>query len=80
MRTGEILPSPTFEQRAEMALRQARLNIETTRRDVDDAVRILRQQIVNYLKGTKHAARLREMIVQAKSLQEIERLLEPLLR
>lgn len=80
IRTGEILPSPTFEQRAEMALRQARLNIETTRRDVDDAVRILRQQIVNYLKGTKHAARLREMIVQAKSLQEIERLLEPLLR
>jgi tRNA-dihydrouridine synthase B len=79
LRTGERLPAPSFEERARVAIRQARITMEVTPRAHDDQIRILRRQIVRYTKGIPYAARIREAVVQAQTLEEIEAALAPLL-
>lgn len=77
LRTGEQLPPPTPHERAAMALRHARLTLETTLFDELTAIRELRGQLTKYLSGVPGAARLREQLVRANSLTEIEDILQP---
>ncbi|MEO1666998.1 MAG: tRNA dihydrouridine synthase DusB [Chloroflexota bacterium] len=79
LRTGEPHPKLTFEERALTAIKQARITMETTPRTHDDQIRMLRNQIVRYCKGLPYATRLREAVVQAKTLAQLEDALAPLL-
>jgi tRNA-dihydrouridine synthase B len=77
--TGQALPPPTLRERAQMAIRQARLTLETTRLPPIVAVRELRGQLLKYVHGVPDATTIRNGIVSAESLAEIEAAFVPLL-
>ncbi|MEO0563183.1 MAG: tRNA dihydrouridine synthase DusB [Chloroflexota bacterium] len=79
LRTGQHAPGATYEQRAWTALRQAQITMATTPREEEDQIRILRAQLVRYTKGIPYATRIREKIVKATTLEEIETALAPIL-
>ena len=79
LRTGESLALPTVRERAEVALRHARLTLETTPLSERQAVFELRGQITKYHLGTHRAAELRAQLVHAESLADIEATLLPAL-
>lgn len=79
MRTGETPPAPTPEEKIQAALRHARLTLETTLFDEKKAIWDLRGQLVKYALGIPGAAQMREQLVRANSLAEIEAVLEPAL-
>jgi nifR3 family TIM-barrel protein len=77
--TGETLPAPSPADRAAAALRHARLTIETSKLPPRQVIAELRGQLVKYAVGVPNAARLREALVRAESLADIEAALSPLL-
>lgn len=79
LRTGEILPEPTPREKIEACLHHARLSLQTTHFDELPAVRELRGQLTKYAFGIPGAARIRDALVRAESLADIEALLVPLL-
>jgi tRNA-dihydrouridine synthase B len=79
MRTGEKLPPPTPAERAAMALRHAQITIETTKLPVKQAVCELRGQITKYALGVPGAARIRDGLNRAESLDDIAALLMPVI-
>jgi tRNA-dihydrouridine synthase B len=79
LQTGTPAPTLTFHERASVAVEQARITMATTPREHDDQIRMLRNQIVRYCKGIPHATRIREQVVQAQNLAQIEAALAPLL-
>jgi nifR3 family TIM-barrel protein len=79
IRTGESLPLPTIQERAAAALRHARLMIETTALPERQAILELRGQITKYHLGTHRAAELRQQLVHAETLADIEATLLPAL-
>jgi nifR3 family TIM-barrel protein len=72
LRTGEHLPPPTPQELAEAALRHARLAVETSHMGELQTVRELRGQLTKYHLGTRYAASLRTLLVQAETLAELE--------
>lgn len=79
MRTGEPLPPPSIAERARAALRQAQLTLETTQLEPIVAIRELRGQLIKYIYEMPDATTVREGIVQAESLADIEAALAPLM-
>ncbi len=79
IRTGEALPEPTIAERAAAALQQARRTLETTRLEPIVAIRELRGQLIKYVTGIPDATTVRDHLVQAESLAQIEAALAPLL-
>jgi nifR3 family TIM-barrel protein len=79
LRTGEKLPPPTPRERAETALRHARIMIETSALPEQRAIFELRGQINQYHLGVHGAAEMRNRLVRAESLREIEAIFAPLL-
>ncbi|GAB4510936.1 MAG: tRNA dihydrouridine synthase DusB [Anaerolineae bacterium] len=79
LRTGEALPVPSAAEKALMAIRHARLTLETTLLKHDQAIRELRGQLVKYMFGLPDATTIRENIVRAESLAQIEDAFAPLL-
>jgi tRNA-dihydrouridine synthase B len=79
LQTGEKLPSPTAAERAAIALRHARLTVEHSLFDELVAIRELRGQIVKYQLGIPGAAQMRDRLVRASTLADIEAVLEPIL-
>lgn len=79
LRTGELLPQPTPQERATLCLRHARLTLETTRQDPAAAVRELRGQLTKYHLGVPGAARMRDQLVRAETLADIEAILLPVI-
>ncbi len=77
--TGEPLPEPTVQERAQTCLYQARLTLETTRMAPVKAIRELRGQLCKYTAGMPDATTIRDGIVRAESLADIERALAPVL-
>lgn len=77
--TGEPLPEPTVQERAQTCLYQARLTLETTRMAPAKAIRELRGQLCKYTVGMPDATTIRDGIVRAESLADIERALAPVL-
>jgi len=78
LRTGEPLPGPTLSQRAQAALRQAELTLATTHLEPIVAIRELRGQLVKYVEDLPDRT-VRERIVRAESLADIEAALRPCL-
>ncbi len=79
LRTGAVLAKPTIAERAHMALRQAELTLATTKLKPIVAIRELRGQLIKYIYEMPDATTVREHIVQAESLADIENALRPLL-
>jgi nifR3 family TIM-barrel protein len=76
---GEILPEPTPQEKAAMALRHAQLAVKTTRVHERHTVRELRGQLTKYALGVPGAARMRDQLVRAETLADIEATLAPYL-
>ena len=69
LRTGELLSPPTYDERVEAAMEHV---IELSRVMGEGyAVRHLRGQLPNYVKGYPGAARLRDAIVQANTIADV---------
>jgi nifR3 family TIM-barrel protein len=79
MRTGEVLPPPTSEQKILAALRHAELTMETTLFDEKKAILDLRGQLVKYALGVPGAAQIRDALVRANTFAEIKSILHPAL-
>ena len=75
LRTGEALPEPSLSERAQAALHQAELTLSTTNLEPIVAIRELRGQLVKYVEDLPD---VRERIVRAESLAEIEVILRPI--
>ena len=69
MKTGEILPQPTCEERINTALKHLKLAVEEHGEYV--AVREMRKHIAWYLKGLRGSARLRDEINNIESCEEV---------
>ncbi len=76
--TGYSLPEPDTAVRAAIALRHARLAVEHSQFDERQTVLELRGQLTKYALNVPGAARLRDRIVRAERLSEIEAILAPL--
>ncbi|HCT65651.1 MAG TPA: tRNA dihydrouridine synthase DusB [Lachnospiraceae bacterium] len=74
LETGELLPEPTSEERAKMALRHAKMLIDY--KGEYTGVREMRRHLSDYTKGMKGAAEMRGKINTATSFQEIEALIK----
>ncbi|MCC6613276.1 MAG: tRNA dihydrouridine synthase DusB [Anaerolineae bacterium] len=79
LETGTHLPAPTAQERAAMALRQARRTLVTTKLPVRNAIYELRGQLLKYVTGVPDASRIRDLLVRAESLAEIEAALLPVI-
>lgn len=79
LRTGEALPPRTIGERAAAALRHAQLTLETTHMPARNAIRELRGQLIKYAHGMPEASRIRDGLVSAESLADIEAALAPVL-
>ncbi|MBM6829556.1 tRNA dihydrouridine synthase DusB [Anaerotignum lactatifermentans] len=73
LRTGELLPEPTAQERVEMALRHARMLIDYKGDYI--GVREMRKHMAWYMKGLPGASVLRGSMNQMESYEEMERLL-----
>ncbi len=79
IRTGEVLPSPTASERAAAAIRHARLSVESSQIGERQTIFELRGQITKYHLGVPGAASMREKLVFAETLADVEAILEPYL-
>lgn len=79
LETGEPAPLPSVQQRAQAALRQAQLTLETTQLEPIVAIRELRGQLIKYCVGMPDATGVRQRLIAAESLAAIETALSPLL-
>lgn len=79
LRTGEPLPEPSPQERASVALQHARLTLETTRLAPRQAILELRGQLSKYRLGIPGAAALRERLVRANTLEDIEAIYLPVI-
>lgn len=69
MKTGEILPEPTGEEKINTALKHLKLAIDEHGEYV--AVREMRKHIAWYLKGLRGSAKLRDEINKIESYEEV---------
>lgn len=69
MKTGEILPEPTAEEKIRTAIKHFNLAIKEDGEYV--AVREMRKHLGWYLKGMKKSARLRDEINKLESADEV---------
>lgn len=76
LRTGELLPPPTLQERAEAAL--SHLCDLAQSMGEGPAVHHLRGQLPLYFRGFPYASRFREKISHANTIEEVRRLIEEL--
>ncbi|QXM07258.1 tRNA dihydrouridine synthase DusB [Crassaminicella indica] len=69
MKTGEILPKPTVEEKIQMALKHLEMLIENKGEYI--AVREIRKHIAWYLKGIRNSAKIRGNINTLQTKKEI---------
>jgi nifR3 family TIM-barrel protein len=77
--TGEHLPQPTPAEKAALTLRHAQLTLATSRLPERQVIAELRGQLSKYALGVPGAARIRDGLVRAESLADIEALLLPVI-
>lgn len=76
-RTGEILPPPTVEEKITMCIKHLHMLIENKGEYI--AIREMRKYCAWYLKGIRNAAKIRNEINTAKSVDMIERHIKKIL-
>ncbi len=79
IRTGEVLPAPTAAERAAAAIRHAQLSVEASIIGERQTIFELRGQLTKYHLGVPGAAAMREKLVFAETLADVEAILEPYL-
>jgi nifR3 family TIM-barrel protein len=79
LRTGDHLPDVSPAQRAQTAIRQARLTLETSPLPPHRALLELRGQLLKYAAHLPQADTVREALCRADSLAEIEAAFAPVL-
>lgn len=77
--TGFHLPGPTARERAETALKHARLAVATSPMPEHQTILELRGQLTKYHLGLPGSAALRESLVRVRTLDDIESLFRPYL-
>lgn len=78
LETGCVKTIPTEEQKIRMCLRQARLAVDQKGETL--AIKQMRGHASHYIKGMKHAARLRTEVVRADAYAQLEEILTGILR
>lgn len=79
IRTGETLPSPSASERAAAAIRHAQLSVECSTIGERQTICELRGQLTKYHLGVPGAASVRERLVFAETLADVEAILTPYL-
>ncbi len=79
IRTGEPLPSPSASERAAAAIRHAQLSVESSTIGEKQTICELRGQLTKYHLGVPGAAAVREKLVFAETLADVEAILTPYL-
>lgn len=79
LRTGEHLPRPNAKELAATALRHAHITLETTKFPERTAILELRGQLTKYHLGIPDAAALRNALVHAESMDDIEAIFAPII-
>jgi len=74
MKTGEILPEPTLEEKITTAIRH--MNLAVAEHGDYVAVREMRKHIGWYLKGLKNSAKYRDQINKITDYKEVIAMLE----
>jgi tRNA-dihydrouridine synthase B len=74
LRTGRIVPAPTFADKLAAAKRHGRLLTEILGQD--RAAREMRGHVIYYIKGMPGAPKLRGRLMKTKSIDEIEAILD----
>jgi tRNA-dihydrouridine synthase B len=77
LKTGEILPTPTVEEKVNMVLKHLHMLIENKGEYI--AIREMRKHAAWYLKGVRNAAKIRNEINKTTSVKAIEKCLKRLL-
>jgi len=77
LKTGEILPTPTVEEKVNMVLKHLHMLIENKGEYI--AIREMRKHAAWYLKGVRNAAKIRNEINKITSVKAIEKCLKKLL-
>lgn len=75
LRTGEALAEPTLAERAQVALRHARLTLETTKLVERQALLELRGQLCRYRLDAPGETAVRDALVRVETAEDLERLL-----
>ncbi|MBK8020181.1 MAG: tRNA dihydrouridine synthase DusB [Chloroflexi bacterium] len=79
LRTGEDLPDPLPSEKIAMCLQHARITLEATRLPIRQAILEMRGQLSQYSFGVPGAAQIRDQLVRMNSLDDVERVLLPVL-
>ena len=74
LETGELLPLPTREERQEMILRHAKMQLDE--KGENCGMREMRKHVAWYTAGLPHSARLRGMVGEISTYHDLEVLLE----
>ena len=74
LETGELLPEPTFEERAEVILRHAKMLVEYKGEFV--GIREMRTHLTSYVKGLHGATDLRRSLTSVETYDDVKRMLE----
>lgn len=74
LKTGDILPEPTFDERAEVILKHAKMLIDY--KGEYTGIREMRSHLTSYVKGLHGAAHIRRALVTVESYKDVEKLLE----
>ncbi len=77
LETGELLPEPTFEERAEIILRHAKSLAEYKGEYI--GIREMRSHLTSYVKGVKGAAAFRKELTTVKTLDDVKYQLDNIL-
>ena len=75
LQTGETLPEPTRQERAQIALRHAQLTLEHTYLPEKTAVLEMRGQISKYRLDEEGSVKIRNLIVRIETYTELEAIL-----
>ncbi|NLY42965.1 MAG: tRNA dihydrouridine synthase DusB [Clostridiaceae bacterium] len=73
LRTGELLPEPTPEEKIQKALEHVRLLVQYKGEYV--GIREARKHVSWYVKGLRNASRIKEMVNRVNTLEEMEKVL-----
>jgi tRNA-dihydrouridine synthase len=73
LETGKLLPEPTLNERIEMALRHARMEIDY--KGEYTGIREMRKHVAWYMAGFPGASKLRDKVNYIESYEELEKIL-----
>ena len=76
LRTGEILPEPTLEEKIDILIHHLKMEVEFRGEDI--GVKFMRKFFPYYISGVKNAAKIRAAIVLEDNVQKIIETLEEL--